>query len=90
MAGWACLIIFGAPNDGDDEVRHIIVIVGAVIAFISMASYLSTACTDPGIVFKHMALPVSGTAGPGRGFLGGGGRTVAVVRGCLGRGGGLV
>ena len=69
--------------------RKIIVIVGAVIALISMATYLSTACTDPGIVFKNTAPPMTGDL-PGRSSSGNGSRTLAAVRGweiCWGGGG---
>lgn len=59
--GWACLILFVVPDNGDDLIAHIIVAIGAVLALIAMATYLSTACTDPGIVFKHMAPPMSGS-----------------------------
>lgn len=62
-AGWGCLILFGAPDDGADAVRLVIVMVGVVIALVTMSFYLCTACTDPGIVFKHLAA----TARPGIG-----------------------
>ncbi|CAM9224757.1 unnamed protein product [Scytosiphon promiscuus] len=62
---WGCLILFGAPDDGADTVRQFVVIIGAAIALVTMAFYLCTACTDPGIVFRHTAPPV--TAGlPGQ------------------------
>lgn len=61
--GWACLILFGAPDDGADTVRLVIVSIGAVIALLAMAFYLCTACTDPGIVFRHLA--TSPRVGPG-------------------------
>eukprot|EP00903_Cladosiphon_okamuranus_P013392 g12480.t1 len=54
-AGWGCLILFGAPDDGADAIRLVIVMIGAVIAVLTMAFYLCTACTDPGIVFRHLA-----------------------------------
>lgn len=56
---WACLILFGAPDDGADTVRQFVVIVGAAIALVTMALYLCTACTDPGIVFRHLAPPAT-------------------------------
>lgn len=53
--GWGCLILFGAPDDGADAIRLVIVMVGLVIALLTMVFYLFTACTDPGIVFRHLA-----------------------------------
>ncbi|CAM9767520.1 unnamed protein product [Ectocarpus fasciculatus] len=77
--GWGCLIIFGAPDDGADMIRTIIVAIGGGLALVTMAFYLSTACTDPGIVFKHTATPVRGTPAAGRGRGGGGGRSALVA-----------
>lgn len=59
---WGCLILFGAPEDGADTVRQFVVAIGAAIAVVTMALYLCTACTDPGIVFRHMARPAAATA----------------------------
>lgn len=75
-AAWACLILFGAPDDGGDAIRQIVVLIGAVIALITMGTYLSTACTDPGIVFKHEAA-TSRSALPEQRLLGGRSSTVA-------------
>lgn len=50
-------MILGAPNDGGDSIRGVIVAIGVVLAVIAMVLYLLTACTDPGIVFKHLAQP---------------------------------
>ncbi|CAM9751732.1 unnamed protein product [Pylaiella littoralis] len=52
---WGCLILFGAPDDGSDLVRAIIVAIGVGMALLTMVLYLCTACTDPGIAFKHLA-----------------------------------
>lgn len=76
-AAWACLILFGAPDDGGDTIRQVVVVIGAVIALITMGTYLSTACTDPGIVFKHEAASVTSSL-PEQRFLGG--RSSTVVR----------
>eukprot|EP00904_Undaria_pinnatifida_P002968 jgi/Undpi1/12672/HiC_scaffold_6.g02340.m1 len=75
-AAWACLILFGAPDDGGDTIRQVVVVIGAVIALITMGTYLSTACTDPGIVFKHEAASVTSSL-PEQRFLGGRSSTVA-------------
>ena len=76
-AAWACLILFGAPDDGGDSIRQIVVLIGAVIALITMGTYLSTACTDPGIVFKHEAARATSTLPEQRHL---GGRSSTVVR----------
>lgn len=71
-AGWACLIILGGPDDGGHYARLMIVIIGAVLAVMSMTLYLCTACTDPGIVFKHRARrATSAGAGSSAGVSGG-------------------
>lgn len=77
-AGWACLIILGAPSDGGEVVRTIIVIIGVVIALVSIALYLCTACTDPGIVFKHTAQPVTASSAMPH-AIGGGHRAAAAA-----------
>ncbi|CAB1107228.1 unnamed protein product [Ectocarpus sp. CCAP 1310/34] len=77
--GWGCLIIFGAPDDGADMLRTIIVAIGGGLALVTMAFYLSTACTDPGIVFKHKATPVRGTPAAGHGPGGSGGRSALLA-----------
>lgn len=59
-----------------------IVIIGVVIAVICMVLYLCTACTDPGIVFKHRARPlVAVGGGSGNGGGGGVGRSNVVAEG---------
>lgn len=61
--------------------RTIIVAIGGGLALVTMAFYLCTACTDPGIVFKHTATPVRGTPAAGQGRGGSGGRSAPLVSG---------
>lgn len=74
MVAWSCLILFGAPDDSNHETLESIISVGAVLALVAMAMYLSTACTDPGIVFKPVSRPVTGDLPPGGQHRGAAGR----------------
>ncbi|CAN0327733.1 unnamed protein product [Discosporangium mesarthrocarpum] len=57
---WACLLLLGGPEEDMGIAPTVIVTVGVTLSIITIFLYLSTACSDPGIVFKATAPPVTG------------------------------